>query len=122
MIKTLLSVILLLSISISLQAQTPEELTELKCGSCHLVGKITKEKLKNMKAPPYWALAKKINMAYKTKEERVKFLVEYTLNPSEDKMLFPKETRKRFGVMPSQEGLIREEELKIISTYLFDDK
>jgi len=120
--KISILIALLLSMSIQLEAQTPESLAEMKCGACHLIGKITKEKLKNMKAPPYWALAKKIKASYPTREEGVRFLVDYTLNPSQEKMLFPKETKEKFGIMPSQKGLVSEAELQIISTYIFGGK
>ena len=116
--KRLVLSALFLSLVVQLQAQTAEELAEMKCGACHLMGQITKEKLKNMSAPPYWAIAKKIKTAYKEREDGVNFLIEYTLNPSEDKMLFPKETQKRFGVMPSQKDMVSREELEIISTYI----
>jgi hypothetical protein len=119
--RKLLVLPLIIATSLLLQASDDiESLTELKCGSCHLVGKITKEKLNRMAAPPSWALAKKIKMAYPNRLDGIKFIVDYTLHPSEDKMLFPKETKERFGLMPSQKGALTDAELQSIAEYLLD--
>lgn len=99
-----------------------EDLAVKKCGECHLMGVTSAEKIKNMKAPPYWAIAKKAREAFEKKEDRVKYIVDYTINPSEDKMLFPKETVKLFGVMPSQKDKVSEEEIKLISEYILENK
>jgi len=97
-----------------------ESLAEMKCGACHLIGKITKEKLNRMAAPPSWALAKKVKIAYPNRLDGIDFIMNYTLNPSVDKMLFPKETKERFGLMPSQKGNLTNDELKAIAKYILD--
>lgn len=117
--KKLLVLPLVIATSVLLQASDNiESLAENKCGACHLVGKITKEKLNRMAAPPSWALAKKVKTAYPNRLEGINFIVDYTLNPSEDKMLFPKETKERFGVMPSQKGALTDKELRAIAEYI----
>ncbi|WP_415398173.1 c-type cytochrome [Sulfurimonas sp. CS5] len=58
--------------SILVQASGIESLAENKCGSCHLIGKITKE------------------------------------------------TKERFGVMPSQKGALSDDELRAIAEYILD--
>ena len=120
--KKLLILPLIIAISLSLQASDKiESLTENKCGSCHLVGKITKEKLNRMAAPPSWALSKKVKMAYPNRLDGIDFIVNYTFDPSEDKMLFPKETKERFGLMPSQKGALTDEEALAIAKYILDN-
>jgi len=117
--KKLLVLPLVIATSVLLQASDNiESLAENKCGACHLVGKITKEKLNRMAAPPSWALAKKVKTAYPNRLEGINFIVDYTLNPSEDKMLFPKETKERFGLMPSQKGALTDKELRAIAEYI----
>ena len=37
-------------------------------------------------------------------------------------MLFPVETKKLFGVMPSQEGKVTEDEIKLIAEYILENK
>jgi len=120
--RKILTLILALSATLQLSASdSVESLVEAKCGACHLVGKITKEKLNRMAAPPWWALAKKVKTAYPNRLDGINFIKEYTLNPAEDKMLFPKETKERFGLMPSQKGAVTDEELQAIVEYILDN-
>lgn len=105
-----------------LSANEAEALAEKKCGGCHVMGVTSKEKLDNMKAPPYWAIAKKTREAFATKEEAVKFTVDYTLHPAKEKMLFPQATIDRFGLMPSQEGKVTKEEIELIASYILADR
>ncbi|MDD5373980.1 MAG: c-type cytochrome [Sulfurimonas sp.] len=99
-----------------------EELAVKKCGECHLMGVVSAEKLKNMKAPPYWAIAKKARENYENKEDKIKYITDYAINPSEEKMLFPKETKTMFGVMKSQKDKVTESELKLIAEYIIEEK
>ena len=119
--KKALTLAIVITASIQLQAiQNIESLAENKCGTCHLVGQITKEKLNTMSAPPEWALAKKVKIAYPNRLDGIDFIVDYVLNPSAKKMLFPKETRERFGVMPSLKGSVTQKELQAIARYILD--
>lgn len=121
--KKLLKICLVLATSSLLFAsETAENLANEKCGSCHLMGEITKEKLDKMKAPPYWAIAKMVKIAHQDEADMVNFIVDFTLNPSEEKMLFPQETKKRFGLMPSQKNNVTEDELRQISEYILEVK
>nr|WP_321265973.1 c-type cytochrome [uncultured Sulfurimonas sp.] len=118
--RNLLALPLIISLSLMLQASDIESLAENKCGTCHLIGKITKEKLNNMSAPPSWALAKKVKLAYPNRLDGIDFIINYTLNPSEDKMLFPKKAIERFGLMPSQRGNVTDDELRAIAEFILD--
>lgn len=115
--------VLTLIATLTFFAQASEDvanLAEEKCGSCHLMGAVTKEKIENIKAPPYWGMSKKVREAYKTEAERIDFIVDYSLNPSEDKMLFPQETKTRFGLMPSLKGKATEDEIRKIAEYFLN--
>jgi len=116
--KTLTTALLIATSTLLLANPATEELAVKHCGECHLMGKITKAKLKKMKAPPYWALAKMAKLKYTSKEDMVNYIADYALNPAEEKMLFPHETRDRFGVMPSQKGKVTEAQIKEISNYI----
>jgi len=121
--KKIISVALILTTSTLLLANpSSEELAVKHCGECHLMGQITKDKLKKMKAPPYWALAKMARLKYTSRDDMVKYIVDYAQNPAEEKMLFPHETRERFGVMPSQKGKVTEDEIKKISEYILGNQ
>jgi mono/diheme cytochrome c family protein len=119
--RNLLVLPLIIAASLFVQASDDiESLAEDKCGACHLMGKVTKEKLSRMSAPPYWAIAKKVKMAYPNRLDGVTFLVNYALNPTEEKMLFPKETKARFGLMPPQREAVTDKEIKAIAEYILD--
>jgi len=119
--KKLLLATILVTSSLLAQSSDIETLAVEKCGSCHLIGAITKDKLNNMSAPPSWAISKKVNTAYPDRADAIKFIVEYTMNPSEDKMLFSHKTKERFGLMPSQKDMISEDELKAVTEYILDN-
>ncbi len=119
--RKLLVLPLIIAASSLLQASEDiESLAESKCGKCHLMGAVTKEKINNIQAPPYWGMAKKVKAAYDNESDRIDFIVDYSLNPSEEKMLFPKETKDRFGVMPSLKGKATEDEIRKIAKYFLN--
>jgi len=120
--KLLTASLIVASTTLLLASSTSEELAVKHCGECHLMGKITKDKLKKMKAPPYWALAKMARLKYSSKEDMAKYIVDYALSPAKEKMLFPHETRDRFGVMPSQKGKVTKAQIKEISNYILGNK
>ena len=116
--KWILPFMLLAAVTIN-AAPDGETLLNEKCAVCHIVSGITAEKLKNMVAPPMWGVVKKVKTNHKTREEGIAFIVDYSLDPSEEKMIFPKAAKERFGLMPSQKGNVTEEELKAIAEYLY---
>ncbi|MCW9027039.1 MAG: cytochrome c [Thiovulaceae bacterium] len=120
--KIISTVFLFLLLAPQVQAiSNGENLANEKCGACHLMGQITKEKLSRMAAPPYWIIGKKFQAANNNREEAIISMMDYVYNPSAEKMLFPKETRERFGLMPSQKGLISESELRAVVEYIIDN-
>lgn len=118
--KKLLILPLLIALCDTASASDLEALSEEKCGTCHIVSNITPEKLKNIMAPPMWGAMKKVKEAYPDKDKAIAFMVDFMKNPTKEKMLFPEETFKLFGVMPSQKGIVSDEELNKISEYLYN--
>ncbi len=109
----------ILALTSVLQAtQDMEEFVNKKCGICHLAGKLTKEKLRNFSAPPMWGVTKKIKINFPSKQDGIAFMMDFTMNPSKEKMLFPQETIDRFGLMPSQKGNLTDKELQDIVEYI----
>ena len=96
------------------------ELSEEKCTSCHMTSS-SSAKLKDgkMHAPPMWGVMKKVKNHFKTKEEGIAFITDYTMHPASDKMLFPKATEEYFGLMPSMRETVTDEEMKLIAEYLY---
>ena len=95
------------------------ELFALKCSSCHTLRRPIRRSA--MAAPPAMGIAHHVAMRYPERRAFVKFIVDYAMEPSADKALCEKETIERFGLMPSQKGAVRSEELKVIAEYLYDN-
>jgi len=95
-------------------------LVEEKCTSCHMSSSgSTKLKNGKMGAPPMWGVMKKVKNRFKTKEEGVAFIIDYTMEPSETKMLFPAATKVYFGLMPSMRERLTDDEMSLIAAYLY---
>jgi cytochrome c len=62
-----------------------------------------------------------VKMRYNTKEDAVKFISEYALNPQESKAVCMPQKIKRFGLMPSQKENVSKEELQTIATWMYDN-
>ena len=105
--------------TLSLMAQDPAQLAESKCGSCHIVSNPTIEKVKHLAAPPMWGVARNLKRHFSDREQYVRFIVDYALNPSEEKIRINKEAMKRFGLMPSLQGSVTKEELETIADWLW---
>ncbi len=101
-------------------ADAGSQLVEEKCTSCHMTAS-SSTKLKNgrMWAPPMWGVIKKVKKRFSTKEEGIAFLIDYTMDPSETKMLFPPVTKAYFGLMPSMRESLTDNEMRSIAEYLY---
>ena len=104
----------------SVYAETSgEALFEAKCASCHV--KMRPSDISTLVAPPIMGVMRHVKMTYKTKDEAVKFITEYALNPQESKAVCMPEKLKRFGLMPSQKGNVTKEELTMIAAWAYDN-
>jgi len=72
-------------------------------------------------APPVMGVMRHVKMTYKTKEDAVKFISTYALNPQKSKAVCMPQKIKRFGLMPSQKGNVSIEELQTIASWMFDN-
>ena len=61
-----------------------------------------------------------VKISYPNKDKAIKFMKDYVLNPSQDKAICMPQKIKRFGLMPSQKGLVTEKELNIILPWLYN--
>lgn len=96
-----------------------KKLLEEKCSSCHMLTSSTMAKNAKITAPPMWGILRTLEDNFETKEARVNFLIDYSMNPSEKKMVFAKAAKKRFGLMPSMKGELSGDELRAIAEYLY---
>ncbi len=117
-IKLLLAV--LLSSTLSLSADdNAQELLEKHCTTCHMTSSSTQTKSDKIIAPPMWGVMKKMRQNFKNDDEAMKFLVDYSLNPTEAEMIFPLATKEYFGLMPSLKGKVSQKDLETIAKYLY---
>jgi len=101
-------------------AQTSgEALFDAKCASCHI--KMRPSDISTLMAPPAMGVMRHVKMKYGTKEEAIKFITEYTLDPQESKAVCMSDKIKRFGLMPSQKGNVSTEELAVIAGWMYEN-
>ena len=118
--KTKIFLALLLGTTVSLSAgENAQELLEKHCTTCHMTSSSTHTKSDKIIAPPMWGVMKKMRENFHNDDDAIKFLVEYSMHPSEDKMIFPEATKKYFGLMPSLKGKVPQEDLETIAKYLY---
>ncbi len=94
-------------------------LFDAKCASCHV--KMRPSDISTLVAPPLMGVMRHVKMMYKTKEEAVKFITEYTLDPKESKAVCMADKIERFGLMPSQKGNVSKKELILIAGWMYDN-
>ena len=100
-------------------AESAEVLFDAKCAMCH--NKTRPADMSKVVAPALMGVMRHIKMAYPNKEEAVKFMVDYILEPSKEKAICMPKKLERFGVMPSQKGNVTQAELKKITSWMFDN-
>jgi len=96
-----------------------ESLFKAKCTSCHVMTRPSD--ISTLVAPPAMGVMRHVKMKYGTKDDAVKFIVDYALNPLESKAVCESDKIKRFGLMPSQKGNVSKEELITIASWMYDN-
>lgn len=102
-------------------AQNGEALFDAKCNGCHIKTRPTQEMKRTLAAPPAMGVMFHVKQAYESKEEAIAFIKDYALNPDVAKAECLPQSIKRFGVMPSQKGLVSDDELSKIAEYLYEN-
>ncbi len=100
-------------------AQNAEALFDAKCAMCHT--KTRPADMSKVTAPALMGVMRHVKMTYPKKEDAIKFMVDYVLEPSKEKAICMPEKMKRFGLMPSQKGNVTKEELEVITIWMFDN-
>ncbi|MEA3492168.1 MAG: hypothetical protein U9R27_09735 [Campylobacterota bacterium] len=117
-IKILLASTLLLT-SFSVADDTTEKLFDSKCATCH--SKTRPTDMSKVVAPAIMGVMRHIKMSYPQKEKAVEFMVDYVMTPTKEKAICMPNKIDRFGLMPSQKGLLTKDELTEISNWLYDN-
>ena len=98
---------------------TAEILFDAKCASCH--SKTRPTDMSTVVAPALMGVMRHIKMTYPSKDDAVKFMVDYILEPTKEKAICMPQKIERFGLMPSQKGNVTEAELTKITAWMFDN-
>lgn len=101
-------------------AEKGSELFDQKCSACHLKVRPSFDQINTMVAPPIKGVMFHVTEAKPSREEAVKFMVDYIFEPERSKALCINQSIERFGLMPSQKGSLTKEEAKIIAEYLYN--
>ena len=116
--KTLVTLGVIVAFTSSLQAaETAEGLFDAKCAMCQT----RPTDMSKVLAPALMGVMRHIKMAYPNKDEAVKFMVDYVLDPQKEKAVCMPQKIERFGLMPSQKGNVTEAELREITDWMFDN-
>ena len=108
-----------LGISSLVYAEDGATLFKAKCAACHQTSH--PQDMSTLIAPPVMGVMRHVKMTYKTKEDAVKFISTYALNPQKSKAVCMPQKIKRFGLMPSQKGNVTQKELESIASWMFDN-
>ncbi len=119
-IKTITILSLAAASFTTLQAaeKSGEELFKANCTACHAT--VHPEDESKLVAPPIMGAVRHVKNKFATKDEAVKFIVDYAQNPSKEKAACDSESITKFGVMPSLKGAVSPEDLKKIAEYVYD--
>ena len=118
--KTVLTLGTLLALSSFVNAEeSGEVLFNAKCEMCH--SKAKPSDMSKVLAPALMGVMRHIKMSYPDKDEAVKFMVDYILEPTKEKAICMPKKIERFGLMPSQKGNVTEDELTKITSWMYDN-
>ncbi len=118
--NTILTLGSLIALSSFMQAAEPAEvLFDAKCAMCH--SKTRPVDKSTVVAPALMGVMRHVKMTYPDKEDAVKFMVDYILEPSKEKAICMPKKLERFGLMPSQKGNVTQVELEKITSWMFDN-
>jgi mono/diheme cytochrome c family protein len=94
-----------------------QELFTQKCATCH-ASKGDAVRSQRV-APPIKNVMYHMNDEFKTKEDIKKHIMDFVVNPTKEKALCP--SVRKFGVMPSQKGIVSSKDLETITNWLVND-
>jgi len=104
--------------TLSATEMSGEQLFQANCTACHVTAHTEDES--KLLAPPIMGAVKHVKEKFGSKEEAVKFMVDYIQNPSKEKAACESHSIEKFGVMPSLKGAVSPEDLEKIASYVYD--
>ncbi len=89
-----------------------------KCQFCHTTDSSKKSNQNLLLGPSIEDVMFRVKERYPIREDAVKFIKDYILNPSIDKAICP--SIDRYGLMPSMKSVISEKDANDVANMLFD--
>jgi len=115
----------ILSMAVLVAAATASEgerLFDEKCAMCHIKQKPTPEMRGQLVAPPAMGVMFHVKDAFgEDRKAAIAFVKDYVIHPDAAKAKCLPQSLNRFGVMPSQQGLVSDAELHEIADYMYDN-
>ena len=116
--KLLLPILSVITLSSLYAAPAGEQLFDTKCAVCHV--KVRPSDKSTLIAPPAMGVMRHVKIKYTTKKNALAFMQSYVMHPQANKAVCASKTIQRFGVMPSQKGALTEDELRLITIWMYD--
>jgi len=95
-----------------------EDIFNTKCLMCHTNKKIDPSNKANLIGPPADEVMMHVKENFKDKDKAIDFMVDYIFNPDAKKALCA--SMDKFGLMPSQKGIITKDEAIAVSEYMYE--
>jgi hypothetical protein len=96
-----------------------KKLYDVKCATCHTPTRPNSmAEMNALIAPPMEGVMFHLKTSFNTQEESKKFIKDYVINPTKEKAMCMPQKIQKFGLMPSQKGVVTEDELDKIIAYL----
>ena len=108
---------MLLTISLNAKEHKGEQIFINKCAMCHTANKAPDRS--KMVAPPIKNVMFHMREAFGNRKDIENHIVDFTLNPTKEKAIC--KSVKRFGLMPSQEGKITKDELRLVADWMINE-
>jgi mono/diheme cytochrome c family protein len=117
--KKLSLIVLLLIGFANANSVDAKDVFQKRCVMCHTDKKIDPNNKGNLIGPPIDEVALHMKENFKDEDKAVAFMVDYIFNPDPKKALCA--SMDKFGLMPSQKGILTQEEAVEVNKYIYQN-
>jgi len=116
--KTIMTLLLAGAGCLADEAAEAEKLFRLHCTLCHTTRNVSSAEKSRLLGPPVDEVMYHVKEKYPIREDAVKFMADYILEPKVEKALCA--SMDKFGLMPSMKSSVTPKEAKEIASMMFD--